>query len=189
MTQNKKWSINLDKWTTDAGFSFESQAKEDFGIGFMYDISRGFSNGSFLLKMIKSLNNALDLDTKLEFDNFNGEDMYHQTVKAYLNNFQTELMWDVPKVYDYKDGKITFKFSGKKFNLDGHVDQIYDSILRQDSFDIDFVTELLPTYIPKLITLDAQTKNDCHFKSSIQYKEVMMRGGYFFKNQQNHKVF
>ena len=73
MTENKNWSINLDKWTTDAGFSFETQAKEDFGIGFMYDISRGFSNGSFLLKMIKNLNNALDLDTKLEFNNFNGD--------------------------------------------------------------------------------------------------------------------
>ena len=116
------------------------------------------------------------------------EDMYHQILKAYLNNFQTELTWDVPKLYDYKDGKITYKFSGKKFDHDGHVDQIYDSILRQESFDIDFVTELLPTYIPKSITLDAQTKNDRHFKSSIQYKELMVRGGYFFKNQQKHKV-
>ena len=110
------------------------------------------------------------------------EDMYHQILKAYLNNFQTELTWDVPKFYDYKDGKITFKFSGKKSN------QIFDAILRQDSFDIDFVTELLPTYIPKLITLDAQTKNDRHFKSSIQYKELMVRGGYFFKNQHKQKV-
>lgn len=80
MTQNKKWPINLDKWTTDAGFSFETQAREDFGIGFMYDISGGFSNGSFLLKMIKNL--ALDLDTKLEFNgdfdnDFNGTYYLH----------------------------------------------------------------------------------------------------------------
>ena len=50
-------------------FSFETQGKEDFAIGLKYDFSRGLSSGDLLIKMINNGNNAIDLESKLEYNN------------------------------------------------------------------------------------------------------------------------
>merc|ERR1712172_268281 len=46
-----------------------TQGKEDFAIGLKYDFSRGLSSGDLLIKMINNGNNAIDLESKLEYNN------------------------------------------------------------------------------------------------------------------------
>jgi hypothetical protein len=53
-------------------FNFENQGKEKFAFGLKYDFSRGLSNGEILAKMIRNPNNAIDLETKLEWNNIDG---------------------------------------------------------------------------------------------------------------------
>ena len=118
-------------------------------------------------------------------------DMHQQTFKAYLNNFNLELVWDMPRFFQlYEDGKIVLKLKGESVNADGEQDAIYDLIFSTEdrSFNVEFVTELSPYFIPQSIILDAQIKGDLHLRAFMQYDQIKMLAGYFIKNANMQKV-
>ena len=129
-------------------------------------------------------------------------DMYQQTYKAYLNNFNLELIMDMPRFFQlYEDGKIGLKLKGESVNADGEQDAIYDLVFKRlineyyglpsiPSFNVEFVTELSPYLIPQSVTLDVQAKPDMHYRTFMQYDQQKMVAGYFIKSDhaQIHKV-
>ena len=142
----------------------------------------GYGQKEYHMKLGGSLENT---GTKI--------DMHQQTFKAYLNNFHVELVWDMPRFFQlYEDGKIVLKLKGERVNADGEQDAIYDVVFSRfmtaESFNVEFVTELSPYFIPQSIILDVQTKADIHLRAFMQYDQIKMLAGYFIKNADMQKV-